>query len=82
MSHWRRHPLQLVLMILGLALATALWTGVQAINAEARAAYAKAATVLGGEGVNRLEASTTTLTMQDFVQMRRAGWLGLVLAVV
>jgi hypothetical protein len=32
--------------------------------------------------VNRLEASTTTLTMQDFVQMRRAGWLGLVLAVV
>jgi putative ABC transport system permease protein len=74
MSHWRRHPLQLILMILGLALATALWTGVQAINAEARAAYAKAATVLGGEGVSRLEATTTPVTIEDFARLRRAGW--------
>ena len=33
-SHWRRNPLQLLTLLLGLALATALWSGVQAINAE------------------------------------------------
>ena len=37
LSHWRRRPFQLLTLVLGLALATALWSGVQAINAEARA---------------------------------------------
>jgi putative ABC transport system permease protein len=40
LSHWRRNPLQLAMLWLGLALATALWSGVQAINAEARSSYA------------------------------------------
>jgi len=48
LSHWRRHPLQLATLVLGLALATALWSGVQAINAEARAAYDRAAAAVGG----------------------------------
>ena len=39
LSHWRRAPLQLFALVAGLALATALWSGVQAINAEARASY-------------------------------------------
>ena len=39
LSHWRRAPLQLFTLIAGLALATGLWSGVQAINAEARASY-------------------------------------------
>ncbi len=43
LSHWRRKPLQLLTLIAGLALATALWSGVQAINAEARASYDDAA---------------------------------------
>ena len=34
LSHWRRHPLQLAALVVGLALATALWSGVQALNAE------------------------------------------------
>ena len=42
LSHWRRHPFQLAMLLLGLSLATALWSGVQAINAEARAAYDRA----------------------------------------
>jgi len=37
LSHWVRRPFQLVTLMLGLATATALWSGVQAINAEARA---------------------------------------------
>lgn len=39
LSHWRRKPGQLATLIMGLGLATALWTSVQAINAEARASY-------------------------------------------
>ena len=30
LSHWRRHPGQAATLVLGLALATALWTGVLA----------------------------------------------------
>ena len=45
-SHWRRQPVQLATLILGLALATGLWSAVQAINAEARASYARAAAQL------------------------------------
>ena len=48
LAHWRRNPLQFLTLFGGLALATALWTGVQAINAEARASYAAAAATLEG----------------------------------
>ena len=47
LSHWRRHPVQLVTLCIGLMLATALWSGVQAVNAEARASYDRAAADLG-----------------------------------
>ena len=70
-SHWRRHPLQLAMLLLGLALATALWSGVQAINAEARAAYARAAGVLGQDRLDRL---TGPLTVERYAALRRAGW--------
>ena len=46
LSHWRRHPGQALTLLAGLALATALWTAVQAINAEARASYAAASRFL------------------------------------
>ena len=42
-GHWRRHLVQLISLLAGLALATALWTGVQAINAQARQSYDQAA---------------------------------------
>ena len=46
-SHWWRNKLQLITLLAGLALATALWSGVQAINSEARASYDAAAAVIG-----------------------------------
>ena len=54
LSHWRRRPFQLLTLILGLSLATALWSGVQAINAEARKSYGEAADVLAGGGLSEL----------------------------
>jgi putative ABC transport system permease protein len=76
LSHWRRHPLQLAMLLLGLALATALWSGVQAINAEARASYDEAAAVLGQDQLDRLVPLTgPDLAQADYIALRRAGWL-------
>ncbi|MGY9049534.1 MAG: ABC transporter permease, partial [Rhodobacterales bacterium] len=72
-SHWRRHKVQLATLVLGLALATALWSGVQAINAEARKSYDRAAGVLGQDQLDRLEAPGG-VTLSQYIALRRAGW--------
>ncbi len=46
--------LQLAMLLLGLSLATALWSGVEAINAEARASYDRAAAMLGQDRFDQL----------------------------
>ena len=73
LAHWRRHPIQAVTLALGLALATALWSGVQAVNSEARKSYAAAADALGQTSYDRLIGPDITLA--DFAALRRAGWL-------
>jgi putative ABC transport system permease protein len=75
-SHWRRNRLQLLTLVLGLALATALWSGVQAINAEARASYdAAAATLADGQFDQLLPRDGDSMPQELFVALRRAGWL-------
>ncbi len=75
-SHWRRHPGQLAMLVLGLALATALWSGVQAINTEARTAYAQAASTLGQDQLDRLtRADGGPVPLADYIALRRAGYL-------
>ncbi|MEQ6201510.1 FtsX-like permease family protein [Sulfitobacter sp. HNIBRBA2951] len=75
-SHWRRNPLQLFTLIAGLALATALWSGVQAVNAEARASYGAAAATLGeGQYDQLLPTSTDEIAQETYIALRRAGWL-------
>jgi putative ABC transport system permease protein len=76
LSHWRRNPLQLFAYLAGLALATSLWSGVQAINAEARASYDAAAATLGEGQFDQLIARQGDRIPQEvFVTLRRAGWL-------
>lgn len=76
LSHWRRNPLQLAMLWLGLALATALWSAVQAINAEARASYDEAAGVLGQDRLARLVAADGgPVPLQAYVALRRQGYL-------
>jgi putative ABC transport system permease protein len=75
LSHWRRHPFQLLTLLLGLALATALWSGVQAINAEARASYDAAAEAVGGNELPMLTGpGRGPLTLEAYADLRRAGW--------
>ena len=75
-GHWRRNPLHLVTLVAGLALATALWSGVQAINAEARASYDTAAATLGEGRLDQIVMRAGgPMPQARFVALRRAGWL-------
>jgi len=76
LSHWLRNPVQAFTLVAGLALATALWSGVQAVNLEARASYDAAAATLGeGQFDQLVAASGETLPQASFIALRRAGWL-------
>lgn len=76
LSHWWRNPLQLFTLLAGLALATALWSGVQAINAEARASYDAAAATLGEGQYDQLQRRDgQAMAQATYVELRRAGWL-------
>lgn len=76
LSHWRRNPLQLFAYLAGLALATALWSGVQAINAEARASYDAAAATLGdGQFDVLVPRQGDSISLEQYVTLRRSGWL-------
>ncbi|MFY0991188.1 FtsX-like permease family protein [Halomonas sp. C05BenzN] len=73
LSHYRRHPGQLAMLLLGLWVASALWSSVQAINASARDSYARAE-ALFSTGLDRLERRDgEPLTRDDFLALRRAG---------
>lgn len=74
-SHWWRNPLQLFTLLAGLALATALWSGVQAVNAEARASYDAAAATLGEGQFDRLQRRDgQPIDQATYIALRRTGW--------
>lgn len=75
-SHWRRNPWQFLTLVMGLALATALWAGVQAINTEARASYDRASGALESIDVQSVTRKDGNLiTVQDYVDLRKRGFL-------
>jgi putative ABC transport system permease protein len=75
MSHWRRHTIQLTTLLIGLISATALWSGVQALNQQARDAYDRAAATFGGARTATLVAPDGSAFPQTlFIALRRAGW--------
>jgi putative ABC transport system permease protein len=63
------------MLLVGLSLATALWSGVQAINAEARASYARAADALALDGLPRWAmADGSAVPLATYADLRRAGF--------
>lgn len=75
LSHWKTHRFQLFTLFVGLAVATALWSGVQALNAQAKASYDAAAATGQLANLTRLVARQETIEIEDYVALRRAGWL-------
>lgn len=74
LSHWRRHRLQCFSIFTGLWLATALWTGVQALNSQARSDYARASGVLLGASQTQLvPRQGEHLAQALYVQLRTRG---------
>ncbi|MET1078103.1 MAG: FtsX-like permease family protein [Pseudomonas sp.] len=74
-SHWRRHPVQFFSLLTGLWLATGLWTGVQALNSQARDSYARASQLIAGDGLYRISPrSGGRFTQQSYIDLRLAGW--------
>ncbi len=67
--------MQLATLLIGLVAATALWSGVQALNQQARNAYDRAAATFGGARTAMLVSRDgASLPQQLFVDLRRAGW--------
>jgi putative ABC transport system permease protein len=62
-------------LLIGLISATALWSGVQALNQQARNSYDRAAATFGGARTAMLVArDNAAFPQQLFVDLRRAGW--------
>ncbi|WP_191833762.1 ABC transporter permease [Pseudomonas fluorescens] len=75
LSHWWRHRLQFFSLFTGLWLATALWTGVQALNSQARNDYARASALLTGPVQAQLVARDAERFEQAlYLQLRQMGW--------
>ncbi|WEK28994.1 MAG: ABC transporter permease [Candidatus Pseudomonas phytovorans] len=75
LSHWRRHRVQFFSIFTGLWLATALLTGVQALNSQARSDYARASAVLAGPlQAQLLPRNGERFDQALYVQLRRQGW--------
>ncbi len=75
-SHWRRHKLQFLTLLIGLASATALWTAVQALNTHARASYDRsAATVAALDRPSLVSRDRSPFDQAAFASLRRAGVL-------
>lgn len=75
LSHWWRHPVQLGTLITGLLAATALWSGVQALNQQARFSYDQAAARFGSINQPHIVSTTNAAIAQSaYIQLRRSGW--------
>ena len=62
-------------MLIGLAAATALWSGVQALNHHARSSYDRAAAIFGGDQARMLISQDRATFSQDlYITLRLAGW--------
>ena len=65
LSHWRKRPAHFATVLVGLAAATALWSGVQALNHHARSSYDRAAAIFGGDQARMLISKDRATFSQD-----------------
>lgn len=71
-SHYRRHPLQLLALVLMIVLATTLWTGVNHLTDRARASLAQSEQAVAGQQ-QLLRTDGRPVTVHDFAALRRHG---------
>lgn len=72
LSHYRRHPLQLLALATMIVLATMLWTGVNQLTSQARASLDQSEQTVA-ERQQVLRDDGQALMVEDFVSLRLAG---------
>ncbi|WGI26728.1 ABC transporter permease [Halomonas alkaliantarctica] len=73
LSHYRRHPSQLIMLLLGLWVASALWSGIQAINATARDSYDRADAMFDTQMDQLERRDGTPFSRAEYHALRQAG---------
>jgi putative ABC transport system permease protein len=71
-SHYRRHPLQLLALVLVVLLATALWNGVWNLTQQARTSLAQSEQALDTR-YQAVRRDGQPVSVEDFAALRRAG---------
>ena len=76
MKHWFRKPLQFLFLVMGLSLATALWSSIQLLNSQAKNSYEDAVKMLTAyETEIIISKKNKLIPIKSFAKLRRAGWL-------
>ena len=76
MKHWFRKPLQFLFLVMGLSLATALWSSIQLLNSQAKNSYEDAVKILTAYETEKIISKKNKLIpIESFAKLRRAGWL-------
>jgi putative ABC transport system permease protein len=75
-GHYRRHPVQMLLVWLGLTLGIALLVGVMAVNQQAKISYKKGEQLFSNPYPYRIRSaqSNESLPQGFYIQLRRAGF--------
>ena len=73
LSHYRRHPLQLLALAIMIILATMLWTGVNHLTSQARASLEQSESAVA-ERQQVVRADGQPVTVADFIELRRQGF--------
>ena len=76
LKHWFRKPLQFLFLLIGLSLATALWSSIQLLNSQAKNSYDNAVKILTTSETEIIVSKENVLIpIEAFAKLRRAGWL-------
>ena len=75
LKHWFRKPLQFLFLVMGLSLATALWSSIQLLNSQAKNSYEDAVKILTAyENEIIISKKNKLIPIKSFAKLRRAGW--------
>lgn len=76
LGHYRRHPLQMVLVLLGLTLGVSLLVGVTTINQHAKQSYSNSGKIFTNPFPYRIQAKHAAFKVPQgfYVQLRQAGF--------
>lgn len=76
LTHYRRHPVQALFLLIGIVVANVLLSGTLLINAQARASYEQGEQYLSNAPIARIRHRDASLGIgeSDFIKLRRQGF--------